>query len=90
MASRVARNWVPISEKRSRLVEAFVTISWIKIKLNSNFKITRTMWESALIGYAKLSRVRRILYLWALIVEERGPLETFFVCEVVHTNQFWK
>ena len=61
MASRVARNWVPISEKRSRLVEAFVTISWIKIKLNSNFKITRTMWESALIGYAKLSRVRRIL-----------------------------
>ncbi len=91
MASRVARTWVPISEKRRRLVEAFVTISWIKLKLNSNFKITRTMWESALIGSAKLPRVRRILYLGALIVRERGLHETFFcVREVVHTNQFWK
>ncbi len=82
MAKRVARNWVPISEKRRRLVEAFVTISWKeKIKLNSNFKLTRTMWESALIGYAKLSRVRRILYLGALIVRERGLHESlFFLC----------
>ncbi len=50
------------------------------LKLNSNFKITRTMWESALIGYAKLPRVRRILYLGALIVRERGQHESFFLC----------